>query len=239
MSDGYTLKEISDIFETAREEQDLQLEQEAIHFACMLSDFDFSESLSDVPIIYYVAGYICRQLIKATKCKDCHALFSENQESLTVVIEDNGLTDEDVKEGKAFVEAISRGGLTKPSDVLHVVCMHASDLFRFIRKDFELKKELLGSINSRSLFVEAFLVKLDEQESTHSILSIKCKSEHSFSSAVRKIVVAMFNLFAKNLIADVNSEIHKNRKRNKDAEGEKEVKRDPSKMKSKKLKSEA
>ena len=56
-------------------------------------------------------------------------------------MDNNCATENELLAGKAFIDAISRGGLIKPSDLVHVVCMHASDLFRFIRNDESLKKE--------------------------------------------------------------------------------------------------
>lgn len=186
---------------------------------------------SDIPITYYVAGYVCRRLIKCSKCQDSQSLFSKNQQSLSVIIEDNGATQEEMKQGQAFVDAISRGGLIKPSDLVFVTCVHASDLCRHIRNDDQLKEALL-----ESLFVEVFFSKLEESESTNSILEVSCGPNHSSTSHVRRIGVAMFNLFAKNLTAESNSAIHRSRKRNK-SEAETNQKRDPKLMKLKKLQS--
>ena len=94
----------------------------------------------------------------------------------------------------------------------------------------------MSSLNSRTLFVEVLFTKMEEQEATNSLLEITCKSNHSFSKFVRRIAVAMFNLFAKNLIADLNSEIHAERKRKPTVDDE-EQKRDPVVMKAKKYKS--
>ena len=242
VKDGYNLSDIQDIFKEAEYKKNAQLEQEAIHYCCSLGDFTFSENLSDVPIIYYVAGYICRQLINQTKCENCQELFSTNKEEIQVIIDDNGVNDDDLLAGKAFIDAISRGGLIKPSDLLHVVCMHASDLFRYIISDEVLKKDLLKSVNQRALFVEVFLDKMEEQESTYSILEIQCKEKHSFLKHTKHISVAMFNLFAKNFISECNSKIHASRKRtSKDQDEEntepEEKKRDKCAMKAKKLQS--
>ena len=54
------------------------------------------------------------------------------------------------------------------------------------------------------MFVETFLQKCEDDESTHSVTESKCKIGHDIS---------MFNIFAKNLVVESNSEIHKQRKR--------------------------
>ena len=134
------------------------------------------------------------------------------------------------------MDAVSRGGLIKPSDLVHVICMHASDLFRYIKGDEKLKKQLLSAINARKLFVEVLVTKMEEQECTNSLLEIECKSKHSFESHIRRIGFSMFNIFAKNLTAEINSKIHEKRKRTPASE-EPDVKRDKSVMKAKKLQS--
>ena len=118
-----------------------------------------------------------------------------------MIVEENGATDAQLKEDREFVEAVSRGGLIKPSDLVHVVCMHASDLCIYIKRDDKLKKQLLEAVNSRKLFVEVLLTKMEEQETTNALLEINCKAEHCFEAHIRRIAGAMFNIFAKNITA--------------------------------------
>ena len=130
------------------------------------------------------------------------------------------------------MESINRGGLVKPSDLVFITCLHASYLYQYIR-DEKLYKEFLNSVNPRSLFIEMFIVKIEEVEETNSILTVSCRIGHVFIPYVRKIATTMFNMYAKNLTAEFNDEIHKGRKRN--VEGKE--KRDNSYMKSRKLQS--
>ena len=74
------------------------------------------------------------------------------------------------------------------------------------------------------------MVKLEEVEDTNSILTVSCRIGHVFFPYVRKIATTMFNMYAKNLTAEFNDEIH-SRKRN--VEGKE--KRGNSYMKSRKL----
>ena len=79
--------------------------------------------------------------------------------------------------------------------------------------------------------MEVFIGKLEEFGYTNSILMVKCTRGHPFSDIARNIATVMFNLFAKNVVAEVNSSIHK--KRSRDVA----KKRSPTDMKKRKLNS--
>ncbi len=232
---GYNMAEIAKIFSEV--DYDETAKQQSLEFSDLLSHFRFSRNHNDVSITYYVAGYISRGITKKTKCKDCRSLFSDGGSPLTVQWNDVGATEEELEEGKSFLSAINRGGLIKPSDILYITCLHAAELYRFIKDDYLLRKKLIGSRNSRSLFVEVFIRKLDEFDHTKKILSAQCQSKHDFRTHVRHVTTVMFNLFAKNLAAELNNVIHQSRKRKGVDEESVEGKRDMSNMKSKKLKS--
>ena len=104
-----------------------------------------------------------------------------------------------------------------------------------MKKDEQLKKFLVTSRNARLLFRETFLAKLEEKNTTNSILVTTCGMKHEFKTHVRHIAGVMFNLFAKNMVSEYNDEIHKQRKRaGASLENEK---RDATCVKAKKLKS--
>ena len=116
--------------------------------------------------------------------------------------------------GRAFLAAINRGGLIKPSDICYITCLHTADLYEYIRDDSILMKELLSSRNPRALFFELFLGKLKSFEKSKSILLSECtNSKHKFESNVRKLATVTFNMFAKNLAAEYNNTKHKGTKR--------------------------
>ena len=204
---------------------------EAIEYLEQLSQFTFTETSSDVPITYYIAGYVSRGLMNHLKCKGCQSIVSDNSCPLTVDIEQVTCNDDESQAKDVFLNAINRGGLTKPSDLVFVTCTHSSDLFKAIQNDSFLSQQLINCANSQSLFVEIFLGKLEEVDCTNSVLMVKCIHGHPFSEIVRKIARVMFNLFAKNLSSECNSAIHK--KRSRDTMNSK--KRNPSTMKKKKL----
>ena len=237
MNDGYNLKDIQLAFEDTNEEKDSLLEQQALLFSEMLVDFDFlSLHRDDIPITYYVAGYIARRLIKKTKCQICHKLFSKNQEEINVEVDSTDATVEEVRAGEQFINQVSRGGLIKPSQLLNVVAAHANSLCKFIKGNQDLLKALISSKNSRTVFTKAFVSKLNESSTTTPVLEAKCESGHKFIGHVPIISNVIFNIFSKNYVAEQNSLIHKSRKRAKESEtveDEKKIKRDPCEMKKK------
>ena len=233
---GYNLKDIAKIFDVVDTKQSELMKQRSSLFAERLHSFTFTERIrDDIPITYYVAGYLAGQLLKKTACKSCLNLLSDNDEQLQIEIEDVGVKD-DLAEGKAFLEAINRGGLVKPSELLFIVCTHANDLYQHIRGDDKLLSELLACQNAQGFFVEVFLCQLESFDETKVMVNLSCEKDHKFIHYIRRAAATMFNLFAKNLTAECNSEIYKDRKRSKSIAEEK--KRDKSRMKQKKMKSE-
>ena len=173
--------------------------------------------------------------MKSTSCESCiSSLFSDKQQNLTVEIEELTST-EDIEEGKMFVDSISRGGLVKPSDIMFVTCMHASHLIRYIRNRPSLLRYLYDCTDARSVFLEAFLSKLNEKE-TEPIMEAKCSDGHEFKTNIKKVIGTMFNIFALNMIRECNNSIHADRKRNNNRDDQK---RDQCDMREKKCKSES
>ena len=158
-------------------------------------------------------------------------MVSDRNTPLSINMESDPDNTHEVELGRSFLNAISRGGLTTPSNLLFITCIHASDLFQYIKKERYLMEKLMSSSNARLLFVEIFLNKLEEMD--NSILLAQCEHQHQFSDFVLHIASVMFNLFAKNIEAECNSSIHRERKKM----GRSEEKRDTSFVKEKKLKS--
>ena len=237
--DGFNLKEIKDVFQSSEDEKNSLLQQQINQALNLIEGFSFSSlSTDDKPITFYVAGYIARQLIKKTKCQDCQALFRKNWETLAVKIDVNGATEHDTKAGEEFIDAIARGGLIKPSDLLSIVAALANDLWKYIKSVSQIRKFFLSSVNARSVFTKVFIEKLDESSATDCIANTTCKSGHKFTHFVQMISNAMFNIFAKNTVSEANSKIHQTRKRDKSKDdGDDAQKRDPILVRKQKLKS--
>ena len=61
---GYQLKEIKGMFDIVKSMKNLLVQEYAVEFSDNLSEFKFTKSTSDIPITYYVAGYISKILFK-------------------------------------------------------------------------------------------------------------------------------------------------------------------------------
>ena len=110
------MKEIKEIFSPANEKSAEISKARGREFCKVLESFEFEKPTTDVPITYYVLGYISRQLITSSSCDSCKSsLLSDKQENLSVNVDEALATAEDLAEGKMFIELISRGGLVKPS----------------------------------------------------------------------------------------------------------------------------
>ena len=232
VNSGYNMAEIADIFAEVQVIRSNKMKQESKNFVQLLSEFRFSSHHNDVGITYYVAGYVSRGLLKRSKCIHCRPLLSDGGQPLTVNLDDSCATDAEIEAGQAFLAVINRGGLVKPSDIMYIACLHAAELYRFIKEDESLRRLLISATNSRCLFTDVFISKLEEDDYTKKILSAECESKHPFKSHVLRIAPVMFNLFATNYATEKNNEIHNARKREAN-----DNKRDATNMKAKKLKS--
>ena len=231
------IKDIGKLFASASEKQSLLVKTRGDELSKMLTEFSFQTPTSDVPITYYVSGYVSRQLIKSTPCDGCKVTFSDDEQPLPINIDETFASAEDIREGKMFIDTISRGGLIKPSNLLFVTCMHASDLIQYIQNNPTILRYMYNSVDSRSVFVEAFICKLKENTDTQSILNACCTKGHEFKTNLRKVIGTLFNIFAKNMVTECNNKIHADRKRNKDKTND--MKRDQCEMREKKCKSES
>ena len=108
----------------------------------MLSEFGVAKRLSNIPITSCIAGYVSRNLIKARECRDCQRLLFSNQEPLNVIMENN-----DASDATMFIDAIRRVEKVKPSELVYIVCTHASDIFKSIKNNDKLRYKLLSSVN--------------------------------------------------------------------------------------------
>ena len=131
-----------------------------------------------------------------------------------------------------FVSAINRGGLTRPADFLYNAADHASALLKYIKNTDYLHKYLMEASSPRDMFITAFLKKLEENNDTKPLLSIKCPSGHPLTRCISRVAFSIFNINAKNYVAEMNDEIHRSNKRSS------KNKRSFSAMKIKKLKSD-
>ena len=129
-------------------------------------------------------------------------------------VSEDGKVDEDADEEfdetskEEYLDIANRGGLTKPSDVLYMTCVHAYALYLHLESNATAWKLLLESSNTRSVFVSCFVEKMRHPHCGsiyHATCSKGCKLNVHFPT----IAAMSFNLKAKNFVAQKNDEINK------------------------------
>lgn len=182
VSMGYDMKEIHRIFNESKKNKTMQQEEEIKLFLDDLDTFCFSDdgvlNDADKSLIYYVAGYIAKSSLN--NCEDCNYFISHGKVPLLLEMESTDDIEESAVEAKeAFTAAVSRGGLTKPSDYLYITSVHASALYNHTFKDNELKKSLLVTENPRITFIEGFYKLVENNEFSAPLIHVKCIKGHS------------------------------------------------------------
>ena len=135
-----------------------------------------------------------------------------------------------------FFNQVNRGGLTIPSEICFLACIQAWSLYQTLSGSQNLQNLLYSSnLSSRKIFEVVLLKYIDTSEETQLLFRNRCcEKGHSFSSFLASFAQKMFNLFSKNFVAVLNSEIHSKKRPNSN-----ESKRNPSKHKISKLQSSA
>ena len=210
VSTGYDMKEIHQIFSESKVKKTIEQQEEIKLFLNDLDNFRFSDdsdlNVADKSLIYYVAGYIAKSSM--SNCENCNDLISPGKVPLPVTAESNDDAEESVLQAKeAFVAAVSRGGLTKPSDYLYIASVHAAALYSHIFKEEELRSALLATENPRTTFIESFSTLAENDEFSAPLLQIKCNKGHSHIKYIRRTAFTIFNISAKNYASKVNDEL--------------------------------
>ena len=135
------------------------------------------------------------------------------------------------------INAINRGGLCTPSDLVHIVTAHAHEYFNIIFKNEKLREFFIPLANSRAMFVKSFASTLSNDVNLASLSGKTCAKNHSFMKIAKMIAFKMFNMSSKNYANGKNSELHAQRKR-KRVEDKEDV-RNSSSRKIAKLQSES
>ena len=125
VSMGYNMNEIKSIFLESNTKNSVLQQEEIKSFINELELFKLSDDSvlidDQKSIIYYIAGYIARSLAKEN-CSACNDLLSPGKVSINIPFENVELdgNESSIKAKEEFVTAITRKGLTKPSDYIYI-----------------------------------------------------------------------------------------------------------------------
>eukprot|EP00096_Caligus_rogercresseyi_P003677 TRINITY_DN1708_c0_g1_i5.p1 TRINITY_DN1708_c0_g1~~TRINITY_DN1708_c0_g1_i5.p1 ORF type:complete len:131 (-),score=2.88 TRINITY_DN1708_c0_g1_i5:85-477(-) len=105
---------------------------------------------------------------------------------------------------------MSRGGLSTPSDMTFLTCVHAYSLLYFISTHDDEKVCLLRSSNPRATFTGTFVEKMFDSTEVviKTMLNSQCEKGNKWARHLKKISQIIFNVCSKNLVAQLNDEIH-------------------------------
>jgi hypothetical protein len=221
-----SLQEVREAFADCSETEKDKIASEAsgvlssLQSDSLSSNFEFETG--EQGIIFFVAGYIARSLLRLSKCEGCKILLKKNDEIPEVEFEDEEeyslsgsmceSRDQERKARESYMNMINRGGLVTPSDLVNVTCLHALQLKALIFDGGDVQKLFLQSGSPKNVFVQCFIEML-QQEATEALLMHTCAENHKFEEFVPKIAARIFNIFSKNFVAELNDKIHLTRKR--------------------------
>jgi len=224
--------QMADLFSEASDEADLNVQQAAFDIlkAVTLSQDD-SGILPEIPeadrdALLYVSGCFARQVAKLTSCVSCKNL---------ILLSEGDVLD-NVMQGQSYLAQVNRGGLSVPSEMAFLTCVHVWSFYLRIFGNPVLKKILLSSnVSSRKIFILSFTnFLLSSDETRLTFIEQCCEKGHKFELHWKIFATKCFNIFSKNYVSAINSSIHENRKRSAKVE----EKRDSTKFKALKLQSE-
>ena len=212
---GLTVAEVKDTFEQVGQERKDQVLKDSFKLSEIIQH-DATDingiSEEDANIVFYVAGCFARSLCKEQKCQSCVVLLKKGEE-IPALAPEEFLTAAMQEQSQKFLEQVNRGGLCYPSDLVFVTCLHVWKYYHDIQNQKEAFEYLFSTRESQQVFLESFLIACKDKEELCNLINQKCGSNHDFGKHFRRLVVKMFNTFAKNLCSEKNSSIHLSKKR--------------------------
>ena len=228
---NHDINQMTDLFSETKEDADFNVELAACDIVKAVALRHEVSIVPEIPeadrdALLYVSGCFARQIAKSSSCASCKNL---------ILLGDSDLHDH-VLQGPSYLAQVNRGGLTVPSEMAYLTCIHVWSFYLKIIRDPELKKILVSSnVPSRKIFILSFInfVKCSD-ETRLTFIEQSCENGHKFEKNLTIFVSKCFNIFSKNYVSAINSSIHENRKRSSNAE----EKRDSSFFKALKLQSD-
>ena len=85
-------------------------------------------------------------------------------------------------------------------------------------ESYDAKSYFLACKMQRKVFIKSELIKTRSHDTYSSILETSCLQDHPFENIFVNIVTKLFNVMCKNFASEVNSAVHKGKKRNKETD---------------------
>jgi hypothetical protein len=124
--DKMALKDITKMFGASSETTETEIQSSSSLLLGVLTIDNLSRGFNAdgaEGVVFYIAGYIARSLLKKEKCDSCFGLLARSRDAPEITAEDidaSGKSD--------LIKAVDRGGLVTPSDLVYIVCGHSLEL---------------------------------------------------------------------------------------------------------------
>lgn len=164
---------------------------------------DFQEN-----IIYYIAGYIVRNLIKQSTCTHCNEILLNKNSNNNQISEDHSYASSS-ENFKRFTQSVTRGGLIFASDAVFKILTFSEKQFRYLveqggllKKNTNLKRILVNTaINYFSDNIQIFYPK-------HPVVEEFLSEECHEVQLVRKIIEVFLKCRMPHHSKLINIELH-------------------------------
>lgn len=118
------MSEVANVFQSGKKSAEEQIEVAAANLLALLPSEVLGDSLQldqAEGIVYYIAGYIARSILKRTRCDSCPCLLVVSREAPEISVQDEE-NEETVQAKEKFLRFVDRGGLVTPSEL--VACVY-------------------------------------------------------------------------------------------------------------------
>lgn len=164
-----------------------------------LEEGDFAKVQHEMPVITYLAGYCCYNIVKKFKCDFCKSSLVYNEEMV-------------VDENYDLIKNLNRGGLSFPKDIAVRVVLVSYTLFNKLLENYE---DAFLSIHNKRDFVINFVFnywQLHESE----IYNFNICENHKNETILKLIINCTTNTLLKNYCGKCNDRLGKTKKRKLD-----------------------
>ena len=208
------MKEIKSLFLEAENEKEEKLDSETLVLIDTLESDMSDPELSDADsnVLYFVSGYISRGLLSKLKCTYCSELIakSKNVPEIRFIGE---CSESSLTCYSQLLNAINRGGLVTPSDMIFLATVQCWKLYSKILENSEAKDIFLSVSNQKKVFSALYCDFMLSSPEFISLCQSKCINGHDFKTHFKHISTVLFNCMCKNLMGTMNDKIHQARKR--------------------------
>ena len=182
------------------------------------ADLQRVPSVGENNALFYVAGYIAFSLNKKIKCDSCCTALKEGEETLEF---EDPETQEEREKLSEYLDIVSRGGLSKPSNLLYLSCLFVHSLWGHMNNSDEEKDSLWTSSNPRATFVATFCEAMENStdETANAVFTTKCEQGHQWSSILPRIAQVLCNVMCKNLRSATNDQTRAESKSKRKSDG--------------------